>query len=143
MAVNSFSTSYFAARYFRSIWFAEADDAHLLPEELSQYYGSGRASHPRRVRGDDSDLIRQVLDKWETIERVRALDAPIVEPLPVEIRPEPVAEDPESVLAESFSPQVIALIDAPAPFSPDKAAAALAARRRNDEEALIMMLLEL
>lgn len=96
-----------------------------------------------RGRRNDEALIRQVLDKWETIERVRALDAPIVEPPPVEILPEPVAEEPEAVLAESFSPQVMAIIDAPAPFSPDKAAAALAARRRNDEEALIMMLLEL
>jgi hypothetical protein len=133
-----FADGFFADNTFTPWFFTWPVETEAAPQESTV---GGRSS--RRSRDTDDDLIRQVLDKWETIERVRALDAPIVEPPPVEIRPEPATEEPDAVLAESFSPQVMAIIDSPAPFSPDKAAAALAARRRNDEEALILMLLEL
>ena len=47
MAVKTFGAAYFAARYFRAVWFAEADDSGLLPHEIK----TGGNKRTPRLRG--------------------------------------------------------------------------------------------
>jgi hypothetical protein len=133
-----FSSGFFADNTFTPWFFTWPVESEAAPQESTV---GGKSS---RSRDTDDDLIRQVLDKWETIDAIREIDA-LAKDVPVHIEVEsdstlgPPNTDgaPMAYLAQ----QTVEAL--PAPFSPDKAAAALAARRRNDEEALILMLLEL
>lgn len=135
-----FNHQYFISGYFPPVWFAEADESRLLPEERHGYYGNGGRNAARSQ--DDDGLIQIVVDKWEAIERAQAEDA--------KDRTEESSIKPDDGSAPgdpvSDSAQILA---APTGYSIEASIAAAeaieAARRRavRNDEALILILASL
>ncbi len=133
--------------YFPPVWFAEADDSHLLPEERRDYYGNGKAALVDAKRQADDDLIAQVIDKWETIERVRESDKePSLPPAEQIIHdaaplPDTLENQVDLQALSKLAAQDLAAIES-AKAAHEAIARAVAQQRRN-EEALILILAQL
>lgn len=143
--VSFLRASFSPKSFFPPVWFAESDDSHLLPEERHDYYGSGRATIVERKRDSDDDLIRQVIDKWDAIERAQA-DSRVTEPAieavtAVDLDPSEKTEN-EAALAASTDvgiPRSVVSAALNESIAQDAIAAARAKAQRNDEALALIL----
>ena len=129
---------------------------HEVEEDPHNYYGKGRANRPLLRRYEDPELIRQVNEKWEAIDRARQEDAnkaagsiQVVEVVHVNqvldvVHTDETTQQVIPVILNIDTERVMPSKDmALAPLFPDQAKAAIEARRKNNNEALMLMLLDM